>query len=289
MAALLQVLASGVGATKATQVVTRHSLREGRPPLRILLAEDNLVNQMLASRILENQGHSVVVAPDGVQALRTLEQQPFDLVLMDIQMPVMDGLTATKLIRADERFRKLPILAMTAHAMNGDCERSLNAGMNDHITKPIDPNRLTAALIRWMPELHTERSASILEPTNRTPQEDGIPDQLPPFDIQSALARTNGKTKLLRKLMLGFRDQYASAGSELRELIVAGRVVDAERLAHSLKSVAAMLEARDLAEAASAVECAFRLGETEGRGSLIDTLENVLATAIVAVNSLDVK
>jgi PAS domain S-box-containing protein len=256
---------------------------------RVLLVEDNEVNRDLATELLGDLGILVSIAVDGREGVDRVAAEPFDLILMDIQMPVMDGLTATRLIRSDERFVKLPILAMTAHAMNGDRERSLNAGMNDHITKPIDPNRLTAALIRWMPELHTERSASILEPTNRTPQEDGIPDQLPPFDIQSALARTNGKTKLLRKLMLGFRDQYASAGSELRELIVAGRVVDAERLAHSLKSVAAMLEARDLAEAASAVECAFRLGETEGRGSLIDTLENVLATAIVAVNSLDVK
>jgi len=120
--------------------------------------------------------------------------EPFDLVLMDIQMPVMDGLTVTRLILSDDRFVKLPILAMTAHAMNGDRHRSLNAGMNDHITKPIDPNWLMAALIRSMPERYRERPATKVEPPNSnspdpTLQEDSIPDRLPPFDIQAALAR----------------------------------------------------------------------------------------------------
>ena len=256
---------------------------------RVLLVEDNEVNRDLATELLGDLGIMVSVALNGREGVDRVAAEPFDLVLMDIQMPVMDGLTATRLIRSDERFAKLPILAMTAHAMNGDRERSLKAGMNDHVTKPIDPNRLTAALIRWMPELRSERSAPGVAPKEPILQEDGIPDLLPPFDIQSALARTNGKTKLLRKLMLGFRDQYKSAGSDLRAHIAQGRAAEAERLAHSLKSVAAMLEARDLAGAASAVECAFRLGEPGGRGSLIDTLENALASAIAAVNSLDVK
>jgi HPt (histidine-containing phosphotransfer) domain-containing protein len=113
------------------------------------------------------------------------------------------------------------------------------------------------------------------------PTEEGVPQQLPPFDVQAALLRTNGKPKLLRKLMLGFRDQYTGAIFDLREHVAAGRDADAERLAHSLKSVAAMLEARDLAEAASSVELAFRSGKTANSGSanlaaLIATLEREL-------------
>jgi CheY-like chemotaxis protein/HPt (histidine-containing phosphotransfer) domain-containing protein len=256
---------------------------------RVLLVEDNDVNRDLATELLNDLGIMVTIAVNGCEGVDKVASEPFDLVLMDIQMPVMDGLTATKLIRADERFRKLPILAMTAHAMSGDRERSLKAGMNDHITKPIDPNRLMAALIRWMPETHGAGPELVVAPVELTSIEEGVPEHLLPFNIQAALLRTNGKPKLLRKLLLRFRDQYTSAGSDIREHIVNGRAEDAERLAHSLKSVAAMLEAGDLAEASSEVEQAFRKGRMADMGSLICALEAALAPAIVAVNSLDCK
>ena len=263
---------------------------------RVLLVEDNDVNRDLASELLSDLGIQVTIAVNGREGVDRVAAEPFDLVLMDIQMPVMDGLTATRLIRADKRLGKLPILAMTAHAMSGDRERSLHAGMNDHITKPIDPNRLQAALIRWMPEKSGERPETIAAHALPEPEptEEGVPQQLPPFDVQAALLRTNGKPKLLRKLMLGFRDQYADAISDLRGRIAAGRDADAERLAHSLKSVAAMLEARDLAEAAASVEHALRSGgtadsESANLASLIATLERELEPAIAAVNSLDGK
>ena len=261
---------------------------------RVLLVEDNEVNRELASELLGDMGILVTIAVNGREGVDMVAAEPFDLVLMDIQMPVMDGFTATGLIRADSRFGKLPILAMTAHAMSGDRERSLTAGMNDHITKPIDPNRLLAALTRWMPEKSEQRPEPITAHVKPAPTEEGVPQQLPPFDVQAALLRTNGKPKLLRKLMLGFRDQYTGAIFDLREHVAAGRDADAERLAHSLKSVAAMLEARDLAEAASSVELAFRSGKTANSGSanlaaLIATLERELDPAIAAVNSLDGK
>ena len=259
---------------------------------RLLLVEDNDVNRDLATELLNDLGILVTIAVNGREGVDKVANEPFDLVLMDIQMPVMDGLTATKLIRADARFDKLPILAMTAHAMSGDRERSLKAGMNDHITKPIDPDRLMAALIRWMPATPGAGPKLVIAPVNLNPTEDGVPDHLLPFNIQAALIRTNGKPKLLRKLMLRFRDQYTSAGSDLREHIAKGRFEEAERLAHSLKSVAAMLEAGSLAEASSLVERAFRnAGKTDmsSLDPLIDTLEAALAPAIAAANSLDGK
>jgi two-component system sensor histidine kinase/response regulator len=142
--ALLQVLASCDGMAKPDRVITRHTLREGRLPLRILLAEDNLVNQKLASRLLEKQGHLVVVASDGAQALDTLEKQSFDLVLMDAQMPVMDGFEATAAIRRLEENTRahIPIIAMTAHAMVGDRQRCLQAGMDGYIAKPVHAHEL---------------------------------------------------------------------------------------------------------------------------------------------------
>jgi hypothetical protein len=255
----------------------------------VLLVEDNEVNRDLAIELLGDLGILVTVAINGREGIDMVAAEPFDLVLMDIQMPVMDGLSATRLIRADDRFSKLPILAMTAHAMSGDRDRSLNAGMNDHITKPVDPNRLLAALIRWMPEKVGKAPELQVATVKLASAEESMPLQLPPFDIRAALVRTNGKPALLRKLMLGFRDQYTSAISDLNEHVAAGRDADAERLVHSLRSVAAMLEAKDLTEAAFAIERAFRSGETANLDSLIETLEIVLTPAIAAADSLDRK
>jgi CheY-like chemotaxis protein len=142
--ALLQVLAGRDGVPPPTPLITRHTLREGRLPLRILLAEDNLVNQKLAARLLEKQGHLVVVAPDGAQVLGTLEKQSFDLVLMDAQMPVMDGFECTAAIRRLEQNTRahIPIIAMTAHAMVGDRKRCLEAGMDGYISKPVHAHEL---------------------------------------------------------------------------------------------------------------------------------------------------
>ena len=137
--ALLRVMGSRPDAAKPVQLVTRHTLREGRMPLRILLAEDNVVNQRLAVRLLEKQGHMVFVAVDGVKALEALERDHFDVVLMDVQMPVMDGVEATAAIREKERATgaHIPIVAMTAHAMAGDRQRFLESGMDGYVSKPV--------------------------------------------------------------------------------------------------------------------------------------------------------
>ena len=158
--ALLQVLESCDDIVKPTQVITRHTLREGGLPLRILLAEDNLVNQKLASRLLENQGHLVVVASDGAQALDTLAKQSFDLVLMDAQMPVMDGFEATAAIRRLEEATRahIPIIAMTAHAMVGDRQRCLQAGMDCYIAKPVHAHELFETIETVL--AHAERNAA---------------------------------------------------------------------------------------------------------------------------------
>jgi signal transduction histidine kinase/CheY-like chemotaxis protein len=142
--ALLQVLSAHEGVVKPTAVITRHTLREGYQPLRILLAEDNVVNQKVACRLLENHGDIVVVVGNGVQVLEILERQSFDLILMDAQMPQMDGFEATGAIRRREQGTPthLPIIAMTAHAMVGDRQRCLEAGMDGYIAKPVHPHEL---------------------------------------------------------------------------------------------------------------------------------------------------
>jgi CheY-like chemotaxis protein len=142
--ALSKVLGSRIQAPEAPQLVTGQTLREGRTPLRVLLAEDNPVNQRVAARLLDKRGHVVVLAENGAQALEALEQQSFDLILMDVQMPVMDGVQATAAIRQRERITgtHIPIIAMTAHAMEGDRERFLGNGMDGYISKPVQPREL---------------------------------------------------------------------------------------------------------------------------------------------------
>ena len=146
--ALLNVLGSHEGVAKSAKLVTRHSLREGRAPLCILLTEDNAVNQRLASRLLEKEGHLVVVADDGAKALKACKENTFDLILMDVQMPVMDGIEATAAIRQIEQTtgHHVPIVAMTAHAMAGDRQRFLKAGMDGYVSKPIHSRELLEAI-----------------------------------------------------------------------------------------------------------------------------------------------
>ena len=141
--AILRVLLPRPDPSKP-RLVTRHTLREARMPLRVLLAEDNVVNQRLAVRLLEKQGHMVLVVGDGIQALEAMEGARFDVVLMDVQMPVMGGVEATAAIREKERAtgEHVPIVAMTAHAMAGDRQRFLESGMDGYVSKPVNPQEL---------------------------------------------------------------------------------------------------------------------------------------------------
>jgi two-component system sensor histidine kinase/response regulator len=156
--AIKVVLGSQTGAEASPPLVTVHSLRESRGRLRILLAEDNRVNQVLAVRLLEKRGHEVTVAGNGEEALEALDRQAFDLVLMDVQMPEMDGLQATAAIRKGEMNtgKHIPIVAMTAHAMAGDKERCLEAGMDEYMTKPIRPEQQVDVLNRYSLVTSTE-------------------------------------------------------------------------------------------------------------------------------------
>jgi CheY-like chemotaxis protein len=142
------MIALGRSSGEETPVITRHSIEGARRRLKILLSEDNLVNQKLAVRILEKRGHEVVVAANGRQAIETYEREWFDLILMDVQMPEMDGIEATRYIREREKERggHIPIVAMTAHAMKGDRERCLEAGMDDYVSKPIKPEQLFSVI-----------------------------------------------------------------------------------------------------------------------------------------------
>ena len=220
---------------------------------RILLTEDNEINQQIAVELLEGVGASVKVASNGRIAVEALSQDPaaYDLVLMDLQMPEMDGYQATAKIRSDERFAKLPIIAMTAHATIEEKQRCLAAGMNDHVSKPIDP----AALFETVSRFYKPKDASANPPT---PVAVGANDfELPTIDgldTQDGLTRVAGNRHLYRKLLRQFVEQQGGSVAEITTALAELDPALAERTAHTLKGVAANLGAKQVQAAASVLE-----------------------------------
>jgi PAS domain S-box-containing protein len=193
--------------------------------LRILLAEDNAVNQRLAVHLLEKQGHQVVVAGNGKEALAALARAAFDVVLMDVQMPEMCGFEATAQIRAGESGtgRRLPIIAMTAHAMKGDRERCLEAGMDDYVAKPIQAGELSRAL------------AEAVSDSPCVPLEDRVVVTTKVFDRAAALARVEGDEELLREIVGLFLEECPHLLEEVRAAVDCGDMARLKRAAHTLK------------------------------------------------------
>ncbi len=236
-------------------VLTRHSLREARRKLRVLVAEDNVVNQELAVRLLEKQGHTVAVAGNGREALDALEKatsRGFDVVLMDVQMPEMDGLEATAAIRQKEKAtgRHLPIIAMTAHALKGDRERCLAAGMDDYLAKPIQAKELLAAVEgAVLPAVETRESV----PAEPRPEEI--------LDRVTALARVDGDAKLLGELARLFLADTARLLSAVRQAVTRGDAKALEYAAHALKGSVGNFAAHAAFEAAARLEMSGRQGD----------------------------
>jgi len=230
---------------------------------RILLVEDNEINQQVAVEMLETAGLLVDVAFDGGEALAAVKNNTYDLVLMDIQMPEMDGIEATKWIRKFKTSEALPIVAMTAHAMRGDREKSLAAGMQDHVTKPIDPRELFTTLVRWLPAVNRKLQENCDSQAKKetVPDQDAralLPDELPGIDINEGIRQIGGNHALYRELLGKFQRDYSDAGQRLGELIRNDQREEAHRMAHSIKSVAGYLGAKDLQSAAQAVEQRLR-------------------------------
>ena len=220
---------------------------------RVLLVEDNEINQQVALEILEGAGLNVSLAENGQKAVSAVKENNYDAVLMDIQMPVMNGYEATREIREDERFKDLPIIAMTAHAMAGDEDKSLEAGMNGHVTKPIDPDQLFATLQKWIQPSEKrvqvqqpEVSAQSTETDLAAPEEDELPESLPGFDLSDGLKRLQGNKTLYRKLLLNFATDYNEVANEIGEALDSKDFERSHSLVHNLKGLAGNLAATDL-------------------------------------------
>ncbi|WP_293368187.1 response regulator [Nevskia sp.] len=216
--------------------------------LKVLVAEDNEINQQVACELLEAAGVEVCIAPNGLVAVEEARAHHFDAVLMDLQMPLMDGLEATRALRAEGgELARIPIIAMTANAMAEDRARCLEAGMNDHLGKPIDVRRLYALLERWTrPAAGSARAASLRTPRTVAGKGEGC-------DFAAAVDRLGGSRALWQKLGRRFLDTPRDA-AEIERHLAAGNRDAARRGAHTLKGVAAALGAQALSEAASAVE-----------------------------------
>jgi CheY-like chemotaxis protein/HPt (histidine-containing phosphotransfer) domain-containing protein len=272
-------------------LVTRYSAREtlnrfeGRKA-RILLAEDNITNQLVALGMLRKLGLSADVVANGAEAVKAIETIPYDLVLMDVQMPVMDGIEATRSIRniAKKMMFDIPIIAMTARAMQGDRERCMDAGMNGYVAKPISPLALAEVLEKWLPKetATTEKKAPV------APEADdfvsGGDPELPVFDRAGMMARLMDDEDLVQTVVKAFLWDIPKQIEVLRECLETGKTLDAERQAHSIKGASANVGGERLCAAAFEMEKAARVENLDEVKSRMEKLEKELDMLTQAIS-----
>jgi CheY-like chemotaxis protein len=248
--------------------------------LRVLLAEDNVINQRLMVRLLEKRGHTVTVAQDGAEALTALRQQTFDVVLMDIQMPSMDGLETTRAIRAREQdtMTRVPIVAMTAHAMPGDRERCLAAGMDAYVAKPLRPKELFEIIAR------------LTLPVASTPAMPAVPEEEEDIlDGKTLWERVAGDAELLREIIELFLADCPERLLELHQALTHQDCPALARAAHRLKGALGNISANYALAAVRRVETSARVGDIQAATEALARLENELArlTPLLAVYAGD--
>ncbi len=241
--------------------------------INVLLAEDNLINQQVAQEILTQAGMKVSIANNGLEAINMAQQEKFDAILMDMQMPIMDGVTATMVISAMEHYKNIPIIAMTANAMDVDREECFKAGMVDHVPKPVDPEKLFASLLRWVKpsvkdasnqdsvfgefdesnsfngsdafadcetfgEFESDTPVTEVIPMSNIAAPGELPAFIPHVDIEGVLKRLGGNRPFVHKLLMSFAKQNAETGNQLLDAMAAQNWELAERISHTLKGTA---------------------------------------------------
>jgi len=250
-------------------IVTRHRIVRNRQcSTRILVAEDNIVNQKVALRILEKLGYRTDVAADGLEAIKALESIPYDLVLMDCQMPEMDGYRATRHIRNPESAvldHGIPIIAMTANAMAGDREECIKAGMNDYISKPVEPLALANKIDKWL--------SKSKPPEPAVTAQDAEPEETV-FDMSSLLSRVMGDEDVAREVVKSFLEDAEQQIKALKDALGSGDAPMVERQAHGIKGASGNVGAVGLQEVAYLMEKAGRDGDLTSGDSLFEDIEN---------------
>jgi len=253
---------------------------------RVLLAEDHPINQEIAREILERSGALVTIAGNGHEAVQAVLQaeHPFDLVLMDIQMPVMDGFQATALIREESSGKTLPIIAMTANALSDERERCLNAGMSDHIAKPIDLEELFQVLNKWLSRAPVREVGQVSDAENRKLS---LADRLSGFNLSAGLKRVGGNAPLLARLLVAFRAQHHGAVTELREALKNGVPGQGAALLHMLSGLAGNLGAERVCAALAELDGALQEGSPQTIELLLVALQSELQQVFDAAKILE--
>ena len=276
---------AATGSMADWKIAPLHGLRDAR----ILLVEDNEINRQIARELLTQAGLRVISANNGQEAVALVERETFDAVLMDLQMPVMDGYQATLAIRRIPGRHELPIIAMTANAMATDRDKCLAVGMNDHIAKPIDPSRLFKALTTWITP--GERELSLPHPPAAPAMESppALPGRLPGIDRSAALKRVGGNARLLHKLLLEFRHDHAADIDTIRRALDDDDRPLAQHITHTLKGVSAAMGAGQLHHAAEALDNALRNGngsDEENRAGIPELLATLEAAFSLTMSTL---
>jgi two-component system sensor histidine kinase/response regulator len=254
---------------RLSKIVTRHTIaEEKRRRLRLLLAEDNPMNQKLAIVLLKRAGYSVDAVENGRMVIEVLKRKSYDLVLMDVQMPELDGLEATRTIRSSEgKQRHIPIIAMTAHAMKGDRERCLKAGMDDYISKPIEPQELLSAIKKW---------TAFYTQTTPTRQKESLEEQSDRgmiLDAEEAIARFDGDEEFFKEMLREFLNYAPNQMKVLEQAIRKCQAKKVERGAHGIKGAAGNLGVKGIADLCLKIELSGRTGDLAEAEKLLNRLK----------------
>jgi len=257
----------------------------------VLLVEDNYVNQEVEREILLEVGFDVEIRENGAEAIQAVQEKEYDIVLMDIQMPVMDGLEATRQIRAlggSYTYSKLPIIAMTAHALTGDSDKSLQAGMNAHITKPIDPDTMFSTIAKWIKP--SEKPADVIDEINMNEikkEESGEFPELPGINVEDGLNRMCGNQTAYKRILRIFKSKQANNADSIATHIEQGEWEEATRLTHSLKGSGGNIGAEELYKVAAEVEKSCKENNKEHALSQVEGLRIELSKVINGLSALE--
>ncbi len=248
----------------------------GASGMRVLLVEDHVINQKAIVPMLNKLGfENIHIADNGLVALEMVHHANFDVILMDMQMPIMDGYEATREIRKlNGKWRDVPIIAMTANAIEGDREKCLAAGMNDYLSKPIQKDRFLAALKRWLPSTQNETTAETLDETHPVETESAVQSDRPVFNAEEAIARYDGDREVLKMIIEDFIEDTPRTIDAIASAADSGQNAEAGRLAHALKGGASYIGAERIREAAFVIETAGKDNSLEPFSSLISGLKN---------------